>query len=311
MNNLTSAPLPDAHCELDASSPDWFTQALAHPCRSRFVDVDGCRIHYLDWQTPADASPERGILFVHGGGAHANWWRFIAPFFASGFRVAALDLSGMGDSGRRPEYSAALRAREMHAVIHDAGLGVRPFVIGHSFGGYMTLRFGVDFGEEIAGAIIADTPVRRPGDPPPGRDKRVFNHTRTYPTFDEAVARFRLLPAQTCEHAFIVEFIARHSLKRSDDGWVWKFDPQAMGAKRWEEPFHEHMQNMRCRTALIHGELSALVDAERAGYMSELMGPASPVIEIPQARHHLMLDQPLAFVSTVRAVLQGWIRAEG
>jgi len=84
-----------------------------------------------------------------------------------------------------------------------------------------------------------------------------------------------------------------------------------MGAKRWEEPFHEHMQNMRCRTALIHGELSALVDAERADYMSELMGPASPVIEIPQARHHLMLDQPLAFVSTVRAVLQGWIRAEG
>jgi len=310
MNNPNVPPVPDSHLQVKVPTPQWFDRALAVPCRSRIIDVEGCPIHYLDWQTDGSPRPARGVLFVHGGGAHANWWRFIAPFFTKDFRVAALDLSGMGDSGAREEYSAALRAKEMLAVLNDADLGPHPFIVGHSFGGYMTLRFGVDYGDRLAGAVIADTPVRRPGDPPPGRSKRVFNHTRTYPTFEEAVARFRLLPVQTCDNDFIVEFIARHSLKRVAEGWKWKFDPQAMGPKRWEEPFHEHMANMRCRTALIHGENSELVDRDRAAYMSSLMGPASPVIEIPQAQHHLMLDQPIAFVATLRALLDGWIRSE-
>ena len=160
------------------------------------------------------------------------------------------------------------------------------------------------------GSIIADTPVRRPTDPPPGRGKRIFAQIRTYETFDDALARFRLLPAQTCDNPFLVEFIARHSLKQVEGGWSWKFDPHAMGAKRWKEPFHEHMANMKCRTALIHGELSALVKPEGAAYMSSLMGPQSPVVELPQAQHHMMLDQPLAFVAAVRALLDAWRRAD-
>jgi pimeloyl-ACP methyl ester carboxylesterase len=296
--------------QVKSATPAWFDWALAQACASRHVDVQACRIHYLSWQAMTEPRPERGILFVHGGGAHANWWRFIAPFFAQQFRVAALDLSGMGDSARREEYSATLRAEEIRAVLGAADLGERPFIVGHSFGGYMTLRFGVEYGEQIGGAVIADTPVRRPGDPPPGRSDRVFNYARTYATLEEAIARFRLLPAQPCENEFLVEFIARHSVKRTDKGWTWKFDPHAMGAKRWEEPFHEHMQNMRCRTALIHGQRSALVNSERAAYMSSLMGPKSPVVEIPEAQHHLMLDQPLAFVATVRTLLETWMRAE-
>ena len=103
-----------------------------------------------------------------------------------------------------------------------------------------------------------------------------------------------------------MEHIARHSLKRADDGWVWKFDPGAMGADRWQEPFHEHMQNMRCRTAYIHGQRSALVGPEHVSFVTSLMAPGSPVIELPEAQHHLMLDQPLAFVATVRALLETW-----
>ena len=103
------------------AAPDWFNWALAHPLTSNFVEVEGCPIHYLRWPGPADRQ-KRGLLFVHGGGAHANWWRFIAPFFTQDFTVAALDLSGMGDSGQRKEYSAAQRANEMRAVIEAAGL---------------------------------------------------------------------------------------------------------------------------------------------------------------------------------------------
>jgi pimeloyl-ACP methyl ester carboxylesterase len=299
----------EPHLKVRATTPEWFDWAIAQPCESRTVAVEGCDIHYLRWRSPAERNPTRGILFIHGGGAHANWWRFVAPFFAQDYRVAAIDLSGMGDSGRREKYTSSQRAREIREVLIDADLCEQPFIVGHSFGGFMTLQFGVDFGDQIAGAIIADTPIRRPDDPPPGRAQRIFNHTRTYPTFEEAVARFRLMPAQTCDNDFLVEFIARHSLKTEGDGWNWKFDPHAMGADRWKEPFHEHAQNMRCRRAYIRGELSALVSREGADYISSLMGPDAPIIEIPRAHHHMMLDQPLAFVSAVRALLETWQRS--
>ena len=307
MNDITYPASPVSRVKLHAPSPAWFDWAVNYPVLSQNVVVDNCKIHYLLWAAEDLPASAPGLLLVHGGGAHANWWRFVAPFFAQHFRVAAIDLSGMGDSAQRETYTAAVRAKEMLAVIED-GLSETNYVVGHSFGGFMTMRFGVDYGERIAGAIIADTPVRAPDDPPPGRDKRIFNVVRTYPTYEEAVRRFRLLPDQACDNDFIVEFIARHSLREVDGGWVWKFHPAAMGAERWKEPFREHMRNMRCRNAYIHGENSALVGPQQLVYVRSLMKETAPIVEIPQAAHHLMLDQPLAFVAAVRAILETWIR---
>lgn len=305
--------VPDWSAEnlrVSSTAPAWFHDAVAAPLESRFVEVERCPIHYLLWDAAPAAAPARGLLFVHGGGAHANWWRFVAPFFTRDFRVAAIDLSGMGDSGRREEYDAAQRAAEIGAVLADAALGERPFVVGHSFGGYMTMRFGASFGETIGGAVIVDSPIRRPSPEPDPRRRNIFGHARRYPTFDAALDRFRLLPQQPCENAFIVEHIARHSLVEADGSWTWKFDPHAMGARRWGEPFHEHLQKLKCRAALIFGENSALVSRDTADYMSELMGPQAPIVEIPEAQHHVMLDQPLAFVAALRTLLDGWVRAE-
>jgi hypothetical protein len=33
-------------------------------------------------------------LLLHGNGAHADWWSFIAPYLANNFRVAAMSWSG-------------------------------------------------------------------------------------------------------------------------------------------------------------------------------------------------------------------------
>jgi pimeloyl-ACP methyl ester carboxylesterase len=40
--------------------------------------------------------------------------------------------------------------------------------------------------------------------------------------------------------------------------------------------------------------------------MYELLGRTSPVIEIPDAYHHVMLDQPIAMITAVRALLADW-----
>lgn len=304
-------PLPADLLEIHAPAPDWFRWAISQPCQSRFVTVAGCPIHYLLWEHRPEKHGGRGLLFVHGGGAHGYWWSYIAPYFTRDFRVAAIDLSGMGDSGWRRQYSSDLRAQEIRAVIADAGLGDRPFVIGHSFGGFMTMKVASQFGDMLGGAVIVDSPIRSPEE----EARRPFTRprmgsARVYESFEAALARFRLMPEQPCENPFIVEYIGRHSLKRAGEGWAWKFDSDAMGARRFGEPVREYLQAAACRAALIFGERSALVSRETASYMSSLMGPKAPVVEIPEARHHVMLDQPLAFVAALRMLLDGWMRSE-
>ena len=305
-------PVPAEYLTVRSPAPAWFNWALSRAGQSNRVTVEGTPIHYLLWPADAGRPKPRGLLFVHGGGAHARWWSFIAPYFTRDYRVAAIDLSGMGDSGRRTNYSSELRAEEMRAVIRDAGLGERPFVIGHSFGGYMTMKFASLYGEQIGGAVIVDSPIRspeeeanRPHSPPRMGNKRI------YPSFGEAYGRFRLMPEQSCDNPFIVEYIARHSLMQVEGGWTWKFDGPAMGARRFGEPFREYLQAVQSRAALIFGEKSKLVSRDTASYMSSLMGPLAPVVEVPEAQHHVMLDQPLAFVAALRMLLESWVRAEG
>jgi pimeloyl-ACP methyl ester carboxylesterase len=49
-----------------------------------------------------------------------------------------------------------------------------------------------------------------------------------------------------------------------------------------------------------------LLPPEIGEYMFNLLGRAAPIVEIPQAQHHVMLDQPLALVSALRALLADW-----
>ena len=224
---MSSEAVPADLLTVRAQTPDWFRWAIAHPGQSQFVTVAGCRIHYLVWAREPARPGERGLLFVHGGGAHSHWWSYIAPYFTRDFRVAAIDLSGMGDSGWRAHYDSELRAEEIRAVMAAAQLGERPFVIGHSFGGFMTMKVASRYGDTLGGAVIVDSPIRHPLERPPMGNKRV------YETFDAALARFRLMPEQLCENPFIVEFIGRRSLRRTENGWVWKFDSEAMGSRRF------------------------------------------------------------------------------
>jgi pimeloyl-ACP methyl ester carboxylesterase len=296
---LSSEAVPADLLTIRAPAPDWFWWAISRPRQSQFVTVAGCPIHYLIWAREPARPDERGLLFVHGGGAHSCWWSYIAPYFTRDFRVAAIDLSGMGDSGWRAHYNSELRAEEIRAVMAAAQLGERPFVIGHSFGGFMTMKVASQYGDTLGGVVIVDSPIRSPEEEarhpltrPPMRNKRV------YETFDAALARFRPMPEQLCDNPFIVEFIGRHSLRRAENGWVWKFDSEAMGSRRFGEPVREYLQAV------------GVVTRETASYMSSLMGPRAPVVEVPEARHHVMLDQPLAFVAALRILLDSWVRNE-
>ena len=147
---MTYTPLPDA--------PDWFVRALAVPRGDLEVDVDGCPIHALTFGVPGT----RGLVFVHGGGAHAHWWTHVAATFADGFRVVCVDLSGHGDSGHRPAYSLEQWTDEVMAVADAGDIDGPPVVVGHSMGGFVTIGTAARHGDAVSGAIVCDSPVTEP-----------------------------------------------------------------------------------------------------------------------------------------------------
>ena len=219
----------------------------------------------------------------------------------------------MGDSDWRPAYDMDGFTQDQLAVAEAAGLfeqAKKPLMISHSFGGFVTLNTATKYGDRFSGAVIVDSPVRSPDhdhDGPPRRDRP----NKVYPSLAAALARFRLAPPQPCENHYAMDYIARHSLKETSEdgmsGHVWKFDPSIW--RRFEmADMHpsEMLQLISCPLAFMRGQNSAILLDEVWDYMKGLVGPQAPFITIPDAHHHVMLDQPLAFVSALHALLESW-----
>ncbi len=284
--------------------PGWFKRSLAIPYTEHNIDVDGTPIHYLKW---SDEPSKPGLVFVHGNGAHAHWWTFIAPFFMDHYQVIAIDLAGAGDSGYRSTYTTEGFAAEIIEVADHAGFGSDTIVVGHSFGGYITLKTGTLYNDRLAGIVLVDSAVRPPDfewerDPrrSPIKAKRVYND------FESALGRFRLMPPQDCSNQFILDYIGRHSIKQSGEGWTWKFDDNLFQKFEFGTNIHEDLASLKCRIGVIYGEESYLFSQEIADYMFQVLDQSVPFVGIPDAQHHLFLDQPLAFVSSLRTLLGEW-----
>jgi pimeloyl-ACP methyl ester carboxylesterase len=284
------------------SPPRWFQTALAAPREDVVVDVEGVPIHYLRWGDRG----KPGLLLVHGGAAHAQWWSFIGPLLATQYCVVAPDLSGHGDSGQREHYPRRIFADEIAGVIAAAGFVGPPVVVGHSMGGLVSIMAASLYGDRLAGAVIVDAPVRKPDPESQERASRGGVHPlKVYPDLQTAIGRFRLLPAQPCENDYILDHIARTSIKAVPAGFTWKFDPRVF-ADFSIEAMHTYLADTHCRIALFRGEHSIVVPPETSEYMYEVLERNAPLVEIPEAYHHLILDQPLAFVAALRALLADW-----
>ncbi len=287
------------------AAPAWFDAALAHAPERGSVMVEGAAIETLSWGKPGDP----GLLLLHGNGAHAGWWSPLAPFFAAdGYHVVALSWSGMGGSDWRKSYSGPLFAQEVLTVCEAAGLFAaprKPVLLAHSFGGFIAGYCAAHYGDRFSAKITADSPVRPPGfvhDGPPSRS----HANRVYPTFEAALARFRLAPSQPCENLWYVDHIGRGSIKPADGGFTWKFDPFVFRDMMFGDT--GSTSGPTCPCAYLWGEKSVLMTPDVVAYMRSVAPAGSPFVPVPEAAHHLMLDQPLPFVAAIRALLAGWLR---
>ena len=281
-------------------TPAWLQHSLGIRPTVDKVEVAGTDINLLVW----GERDRPGLVLVHGGAAHSHWWSPIAPLLGD-YRVVALDLSGHGDSGRRPEYHVHDWTEEVLAAAAHVEMDGPPVLIGHSMGGFVAAATAVAGGDRVAGLIVLDSPmVEMDAEVEAARIGEAFGRPRTYPDLDSAVARFRTVPAQDHYDPHILDYVARHSLRETDGGWVWKFDTGLFTAVS-RNAAAEQLPKVRCRVALLRAE-HGLVTPEIGQIMYERLGRVAPVVEVPEAGHHMMLVQPLLLLTALRAILADW-----
>lgn len=281
---------------MTSTAPEWFDWAVSQPRRSHFTDSDGTRIHYASWNAGDTDKP--GLLFAHGFLGHSHWWDFIAPFFTERFRVFALDLSGMGDSEARGVYLGDSFVSDIAAVLRDAGIAPG-IVVGHSFGGSRLLQACALVPEVIRRAIVLDSYFTLDGELHPPGDRRPA--PRPYPDEATGITRFRLMPPQDCA-PWLMDYLARHSLRQTDAGWVWRFDPMLRHLPP-PDGNQRLLRRLKVQVDYVHAECSAVVSAERARGIVAAISNARGPVTLARAHHHLMLDQPLALIGVLRALL--------
>lgn len=133
--------------------------ATLQECHGYIEGVGRLRLHYRAWEA---ASPRSVLLVVHGLAEHSGRYeRFGQDLAATGHSVFALDLRGHGDSdGRRGHvrrFDHLLQdvdrfRREVQGMVpHETPF----FLVGHSLGGLIALRYLEEYNPEFRGAVLS------------------------------------------------------------------------------------------------------------------------------------------------------------
>lgn len=237
----------------------------------------------------------------------------MAPSFIEDYCVCALHLSGMGNSGYRSEYHFDGFADDVIAVAEHAGYTRNITLIGHSMGGIIAMRAAENYPDKIKALIIIDSPLifRRNDDPseqhkPPPPARFQLKAKKYYPDASTVLSHYHLVPAQPCKNTFLVQHVAENSIRQFPEGWSWKFDDGInLRFKRTERPPFD-IDKILCPLAYIYGGKSALVPQNVIPDIYALLKNKGPILEIKDAHHHVMLDEPLELIEKLNTVLENW-----
>jgi pimeloyl-ACP methyl ester carboxylesterase len=144
---------------------DWhkYRDAVFHSEYSRFVEIDGIRVHYQE----AGEKSNPALVLIHGfASSTLVWSKVFLHLAAAGFHVIAVDLLGFGYSGkpRDGEYTIAGQASFLMTLLEHLGIQRATFV-GSSYGGAVAATFALDHPERVeklvlVGAVNNNEPLR-------------------------------------------------------------------------------------------------------------------------------------------------------
>jgi pimeloyl-ACP methyl ester carboxylesterase len=289
---------------------------VPEPDRATFADLGRTTIRLWQWGDPADPA----VVLLHGGWDHGRMWDGFAPLVASlGYHAVAWDARGHGDSGRLPVSGAFwnMFLVDLAQVVMHVSPGAPARIIGHSFGGGISLAFAATFPELVDRVVNIDglgpapemflvqdhaavasqwlTDAEKLWDQPP----------REYASVREMAEKRKgintRLPMEWCEH------LAAHGTRRGPGGgWAWKSDQLfrlGSPAPFTDEALMAEFDAIRGPVLVLTGsepdQWSDLPADTRARRLAAIR--QSRHVEVPGAGHYVHIERPDAALEHVKA----------
>ena len=136
---------------------DWnkCRDVVFHSECSRFIDVDGVRVHYQE----AGNEHAPALVLIHGfASSTLVWSKVFLKLAEAGYRVIAVDLLGYGYSAkpRNGEYTIGGQAKLLTRLLDALGIP-RAIFVGSSYGGAVAATCALDHPDRVEKLILVGT----------------------------------------------------------------------------------------------------------------------------------------------------------
>jgi pimeloyl-ACP methyl ester carboxylesterase len=299
-----------------AATSDYTRALVEGPWRHEFVSSGGSRFHVAVAGSESRSAPL--VLLLHGYPEFWWAWRAQIPALAdAGYRVAAMDVRGVGGSDKPPSgYGVPARAADVAGVVRSLGRE-RAVMVGHGTGGTLAWALGaLHRGTTAAVAVL--------GSPHPARVRLRGRAAFTTAALRElAYLQVPTLPERALARGDLVErTLALGAATQLPDDVVELYRTvmripfaahSAAEALRWAVRSTPRMDGRRFSAALrrpldvpalqLQGGLDGIVRPERADLDAIALAPDLRYELVPGAGHFLPEEAP----ERVNEILLDWL----
>ena len=260
---------------------------------SHDVVLGGMRFNYLEWE-----GSEETVVLLHGGALNAHSWDGVCHDLGPDYRRIAPDLRGHGDSEWSPvaDYRLNSHIRDVERFL-DRVAPERFFLVGHSLGGHIALRYAALHGKRLKALVVVDTcPFVQP--------QAAIDKLREFLTGRNAFTQFEdaidyVLGYEPYRDADQLRRSLQFALRQTPDGsWTWKSDRRHLTQAYFDQAMRElrslenDLHAIKCPVLLVRGEHGVVSSADAEEFVRLL--PGARVVTIASAGHNVHSDDPRA-----------------
>ncbi len=265
---------------------------------NKFAEVNGLKLHYLDWGSP---DSERTLVCLHGTSGNGHHFDALARSLVAPYRVIALDQRGHGLSDKPPHgYDAATLAGDLEALANKLGLSAFA-LLGSSMGSRVATVYAGSHPETIYRLILVDLSFEMPEAAQQRMIQGHLTRQRTFDSFAAALAYSRAMPQRSRWTPEMHREEIEHAVGQRPDGkWEWRYSLEAALQSLQQAPqdLWAYVARIQCPTLLIRGRESDVLTVSTAEKFSRLVEECR-IFEVEGAAHGVARDNPARFNQVV------------
>ena len=273
------------------------------------VDVRGVN-HYYEWIRRSENADKPVMVFVHGWGGSARYWRSTAETIADRFDCLLYDLRGFGRSALpkdAPKLGYAMEdyAEDLAALLDALNLH-KVYINAHSMGASIATFFLNRYSERVERAILTCNGIFE-------YDARAF---AAFHKFGGYVVKFRynwFLKFPFADRMFMARFLHRPIAKSDRVAFLEDFlladYEAAVGtiytsvSKQAVETMPKEFARLTVPTLMVSGEKDIIIPAVM-GRQAAALNDKIEYIELPKTSHFPMLEDRKAYLQAIADFLQ-------